>query len=64
MQISKPIKKLKSQNFKLLDTFFFKLQPKKKKKRLHLHIKSYAIKDGQIRQHTQSYVQNLALIYV
>ena len=64
MQISKPIKKLKSQNFKLLDTFFFEFQPKKKKKKLHLHIKSFVIKDGQISQHTQSYVQNLALICV
>ena len=34
MQISKPIKKLKSQNFKLLDTFFFEFQPKKKKKKI------------------------------
>ena len=43
MQISKLIKKLKSQNFKLLDTFFFEFQPKKK---LHLHIKSFVIKDS------------------
>ena len=62
MQISKPIKKLKSQNFKLLDTFSLNSNPKKKN--LHLHIKSFVIKDGQISQHTQSYVHNLALICV
>ena len=43
---------VKIKDFKLLNTFFFNSQPKQKKKKNHLHVRSYAIKDGQISQHT------------
>ena len=51
MQIAKPIKKLKSKNYKLLkhENLIFKFPTKKKKKKLHLHNIFYAIKDGSTR---------------
>ena len=66
MHTSKPIKKLKTQILKLLNheklTFLQISQPKQQK--WHVHNRLYAIKEGQIRQPTQSYVLNLAGICV
>ena len=56
MQISKPILEVKITKFKLLkheNLIFFKYSTEtNKQKKLHLHNKFYAIKDGQTRQHT------------
>jgi len=51
----------KSLNLKLADHFS---SSSTKIKKSVLNITSYAIKDGQTRQHTQSLVQNLALIFM
>ena len=68
MQISKPILEVKITKFKLLkheNLIFFKYSTKtNKQKKLHVHNKFYAIKDGQTRQHTQSHVLNLVKICV
>ena len=53
----------KKKKFKLQNTFSSNFQPKKKKKR-HLCISSYAIKEDQINPHAQSHVLNLAKICV